>query len=200
MPDGQLRIFDTTLRNGEQGPGFSLRPAFTHSSPHPISASANSRAALLGLSFNRSRVRLRPVMSREEPGMLSYVHGPDVTPLLEHTIGECLDRAAARFGDHDALISCHQNIRYSYSGLLHHVNRAARALLRLGVERGDRVGIWGPNSAEWMISHFFFNDTATTEIYTLSLHDALPICLLADVPRELALTRTLQARDGLQDG
>ncbi|HKH70026.1 MAG TPA: AMP-binding protein [Vicinamibacterales bacterium] len=86
--------------------------------------------------------------------MLSYVHGPDVTPLLEHTIGECLDRAAARFGDHDALISCHQNIRYSYSGLLHHVNRAARALLRLGVERGDRVGIWGPNSAEWMISQY----------------------------------------------
>jgi fatty-acyl-CoA synthase len=86
--------------------------------------------------------------------MLSYVHGPDATPLLEHTIGECLDRAATRFGDRDALISCHQNIRYTYSGLLHQVNRAARSLLRLGVERGDRVGIWSPNTAEWMISQY----------------------------------------------
>jgi fatty-acyl-CoA synthase len=86
--------------------------------------------------------------------MLSYVHGPDVTPLLEHTIGECLDRAADAFGDHDALISCHQNIRSTYRELLEHVNRAARALLRLGVERGDRVGMWGPNSAEWMISQY----------------------------------------------
>jgi fatty-acyl-CoA synthase len=42
-------------------------------------------------------------------------------------------------------MSCHQNIRYTYRGLLHHVNRAARALLRLGVERGDRVGISGPS-------------------------------------------------------
>jgi fatty-acyl-CoA synthase len=86
--------------------------------------------------------------------MLSHVQGPNAPPLLEHTIGECLDRAAARFGDHDALISCHQNIRYTYRDLLQHVNRAARALLRLGVERGDRVGIWAPNSAEWMITQY----------------------------------------------
>jgi fatty-acyl-CoA synthase len=86
--------------------------------------------------------------------MLSHVRGAEVTPLLADTIGECLERAAARFGDQDALISCHQDIRYTYRGLLHQVNRAARALLRLGVERGDRVGIWGPNSAEWMISQY----------------------------------------------
>ena len=84
----------------------------------------------------------------------SYVHGSATTPLLGATIGESLNRAAARFGDRDALISVHQAIRLSYSGLLHQVNRAARGLLRLGIERGDRVGIWSPNRAEWVITQF----------------------------------------------
>src|SRR3954463_14597875 len=86
--------------------------------------------------------------------MLSYVHGSGGTPLLGQTIGESLDRAGARFGDRDAVISCHQNLHFTYSALLREVNRAARALLHLGVERGDRVGIWSPNTAEWMISQF----------------------------------------------
>jgi fatty-acyl-CoA synthase len=86
--------------------------------------------------------------------MLSYIHGSATTPLLGLTIGESLNRAAARFGDRDALISCHQAIRLTYSDLLHEVNRAARGLLRLGIERGDRVGIWSPNCAEWVITQF----------------------------------------------
>ena len=86
--------------------------------------------------------------------MLSYVHGTGTTPLLGHTIGESLNRAAAQFGDRDALVSCHQDVRYTYEQLLDEVNRAARALLGLGVERGDRVGMWGPNSAEWLITQF----------------------------------------------
>jgi fatty-acyl-CoA synthase len=90
----------------------------------------------------------------EASGMLSYVHGCDVTPLLGQTIGQCLNQAAARFGDRDALISCHQNIRYTYSELLRQANRAARALLGMGVARGDRVGIWSPNTAEWVITQY----------------------------------------------
>jgi fatty-acyl-CoA synthase len=86
--------------------------------------------------------------------MLSYVHGPALTPLLGQTIGESLNRAAAAFGKRDALVSCHQSLRYTYDELLVEVNRAARALLRLGVERGDRVGIWSPNGAEWVITQF----------------------------------------------
>jgi len=86
--------------------------------------------------------------------MQSYVHGSALTPLLGQTIGDSLNRAAAEFGQRDALISCHQNLRYTYSELLHHVNRAARALLNIGVARGDRVGIWSPNTAEWMIIQF----------------------------------------------
>jgi fatty-acyl-CoA synthase len=85
---------------------------------------------------------------------LSYVHGAATVPLLGETIGASLDRAAARFGDRVALISCHQRLRYTYAELLEQVNRAARALLALGVERGDRIGIWSPNAAEWMVTQY----------------------------------------------
>jgi fatty-acyl-CoA synthase len=85
---------------------------------------------------------------------LSYVHGSGAAPLGGDTVGESLNRAAAHFGDRDALVSCHQQMCYTYGELLEQVNRAARALMYLGVERGDRVGIWSPNSAEWMVSQF----------------------------------------------
>jgi fatty-acyl-CoA synthase len=86
--------------------------------------------------------------------MLSYVHGTGTVPLLGETIGASLDRAAEEFGDRDALISCHQNVRYTYRQLRHEVSRAARALLAHGVARGDRVGIWSPNAAEWMVTQY----------------------------------------------
>ena len=84
----------------------------------------------------------------------SYVHGPSSTPLLGQTIGAALNRAAVQFDERDALISCHQDLRYTYGELLEQVDRAARALLALGVERGDRVGIWSPNRAEWMVTQY----------------------------------------------
>jgi fatty-acyl-CoA synthase len=86
--------------------------------------------------------------------MLSYVHGPATTPLLGLTIGAALNRAAAEFGDRDALICCHQNVRFTYRALLAEVERAARGLLHLGVQHGDRVGLWCPNAAEWVITQY----------------------------------------------
>jgi fatty-acyl-CoA synthase len=85
---------------------------------------------------------------------LSYSHGTSDTSLLGETLSQALHRAAQRFGARDALISCHQNLRYTYTQLLHEVNRAAKAFLALGVQRGDRVGIWSPNNAEWMIAQY----------------------------------------------
>src|SRR5262245_29114845 len=86
--------------------------------------------------------------------MLSYVHGPSSQPLLGQTIGDALNRAATQFANRDALIVRHQNLRYTYGQLLHEASRAARALMALGVQRGDRVGIWSPNTAEWMITQY----------------------------------------------
>ena len=84
----------------------------------------------------------------------SYVHGTATVPLLGQTIGASLDRVAAQFGNRDALISCHQNARYTYAQLLDEVNGAARGFLALGVKRGDRVGIWSANVAEWLITQY----------------------------------------------
>ena len=85
---------------------------------------------------------------------LSYVHGVGTTPLIADTIGGALNTAAERWGDRDALVACHQQKRYSYRELRHEADRAARALMALGVQRGDRVGIWSGNRAEWMITQY----------------------------------------------
>ncbi len=85
---------------------------------------------------------------------VSYVHGVGATPLLADTIGRALNHAAARWGDRDALVACHQQQRYSYVELRHEADRMARALIALGVRRGDRVGIWSGNRAEWMITQY----------------------------------------------
>jgi fatty-acyl-CoA synthase len=84
----------------------------------------------------------------------SYAHGTSEKPLLGETIGACLDRIAGRFGERDALISCHQRIRFTYGELHREVERVACGLLSLGVERGDRVGVWSSNCAEWLIAQY----------------------------------------------
>jgi fatty-acyl-CoA synthase len=80
---------------------------------------------------------------------ISYVHGASAIPLLGETIGQNLDRTAATFPDRDALVSVHQGIRLSYAQFHQAVEQAARGLLALGIEAGERVGIWSPNNAEW---------------------------------------------------
>jgi fatty-acyl-CoA synthase len=80
----------------------------------------------------------------------SYVHGASAVPLLGETIGENLDRTVARVPDHDAVVSVHQGIRLSYAQFHAAVTEVARGLLALGIEPGERVGIWSPNNAEWV--------------------------------------------------
>jgi len=82
----------------------------------------------------------------------SYVSGTSDVPLLGLTIGDALDQTAARFPDREALISSHQNLRYTYRELRQEVDKAARALMALGLQKGDRIGIWAANCAEWTIT------------------------------------------------
>ncbi|HKF67092.1 MAG TPA: AMP-binding protein [Vicinamibacterales bacterium] len=84
----------------------------------------------------------------------SYVHGQSNTGLLGETIGQCFDRIVSRFPNHDALVSCHQELRFTYKQLHAEVERVARGLLSLGVNRGARVGIFSPNCVEWPISQY----------------------------------------------
>ena len=79
----------------------------------------------------------------------SYASGISTTPLLGETIGANFERAVARFGERDALVECATGRRWSYRALAAEIDAVALGLLDLGVGKGDRVGIWSPNCAEW---------------------------------------------------
>ena len=85
---------------------------------------------------------------------VSYVHGASDVPLIGATIGDFFDRIAGQLPDHEALVSCHQGLRYTYRQLREECDRFARGLLALGLRKGDRVGIWSPNHAEWVVAQF----------------------------------------------
>jgi fatty-acyl-CoA synthase len=84
----------------------------------------------------------------------SYTHGASSVPLIGDTIGVHFDKAAERWHERAALIVRHQNIRWTYGELKARVDAFAAGLLALGIEPGDRVGIWSPNNAEWVITQF----------------------------------------------
>jgi fatty-acyl-CoA synthase len=84
----------------------------------------------------------------------SYVHGAHDVPLIGESIGVHLASIAARFGDNDALVVRHQNIRWTYREFDERVTRLAAGLLGLGLEPGARVGIWAQNCAEWVLVQF----------------------------------------------
>ncbi len=85
---------------------------------------------------------------------LSYVHGVSDVPLIGETVGAHFQRAAARWPDRPALIVREQAIRWTYAELDAQVDAFAAGLLALGLEPGDRVGIWSPNNAEWVVTQF----------------------------------------------
>ncbi len=86
--------------------------------------------------------------------LFSYVSGTSDKPLLGITIGDLFDQIAAQFPDNEALVSRHQNLRLTYRELQQQVNQCARGLIKLGLQKGERLGIWSPNNAEWTITQF----------------------------------------------
>jgi fatty-acyl-CoA synthase len=83
---------------------------------------------------------------------LSYVHGASDAPFIGDTIGVYFDRIVERFAQRDALIVRHQQVRWTYRELRERVDAFAAGLLALGLKRGDRIGVWSPNNAEWVIA------------------------------------------------
>ncbi|WP_343528959.1 AMP-binding protein [Sphingomonas sp.] len=82
----------------------------------------------------------------------SYAAGTSATPLLYKTIGNALADAFAAYGDCDAVVVRHQGVRLTYAELAERVARLASGFLALGLEPGDRIGIWSSNSIEWVVT------------------------------------------------
>ncbi|QDE88824.1 AMP-binding protein [Myxococcus xanthus] len=80
----------------------------------------------------------------------SYAHGTSTTPLLGETIGQNLRRTVERHGDREALVVASQGFRATYQQLWALTSQVARGLMALGVQKGDRVGLWSPNRFEWV--------------------------------------------------
>src|SRR6476620_10041901 len=85
---------------------------------------------------------------------LSEAAGPTAPPLLEETVGANLERTVARCGDREALVECGTGRRWTYAELDRDVDEVARGLLAAGLAKGDRLGLWSPNCAEWTLVQY----------------------------------------------
>lgn len=99
-----------------------------------------------------SSVQTAEVIENTSQALLSYDQGICSEPLLGRTIGDHFADICARHGSGTALISCQQAQTYTFSQLKDRVDYFARGLMKLGIERGDRVGLWSTNNAEWIIT------------------------------------------------
>ncbi|NMO88914.1 AMP-binding protein [Actinomycetospora sp. TBRC 11914] len=88
------------------------------------------------------------------PSLPSYASGISDEPLLGDTIGDNLDRTAARVPDGEALVDRAQGLRYTWSQFVTEVDALAVGLLDLGIAKGERVGIWAPNCAQWTLLQY----------------------------------------------
>jgi fatty-acyl-CoA synthase len=99
----------------------------------------------------------------------SYASGASHAPLIGQTIGDNLEDTVARWPDAEALVARHQDVRFTWSELNEQVDRVARGLIAMGLERGDRLGIWSPNRFEWVLIQFA---TAKAGVILVNLNPA----------------------------
>jgi fatty-acyl-CoA synthase len=85
---------------------------------------------------------------------LSYSHGTSSTPLLGETIGDNLRRIAGQFGDSEVVVDVPGGSRWTYRQFDADTDALALGLLAAGIKARDRVGIWSPNCAEWVLLQF----------------------------------------------
>ena len=100
---------------------------------------------------------------------LSHVRGALLPALSERTIGQWLDDTAARWPEHLACAFCASGVRWTWAQLRDESNRLAGALLQLGLEPGDRLGIWSPNRSEWVLAQYA---TARIGVVLVSINPA----------------------------
>jgi fatty-acyl-CoA synthase len=121
---------------------------------------------------------------------LSYVRGETSPPLLEVTIGELLASAVENWPNSEALVSIQQGVRWTFAELDQRVTALAAALLALGLQRGDRVAIWAPNCAEWLLTQFA---TARVGIILVNINPAYRASELEYTLRKVGVTALIAA-------
>ncbi|KAM9346455.1 medium-chain acyl-CoA ligase ACSF2, mitochondrial-like [Symphorus nematophorus] len=102
----------------------------------------------------------------------SYVHGTSSNSLLPLTVGQCLDATVQRWPDREAVVVMQDGIRKSFAQFQQDVDKAAAGLLALGLKKGDRLGVWGPNTYEWILFQFA---SAKAGIILVSLNPAYQV-------------------------
>uniref|UniRef100_A0A2K5JEC4 Medium-chain acyl-CoA ligase ACSF2, mitochondrial n=1 Tax=Colobus angolensis palliatus TaxID=336983 RepID=A0A2K5JEC4_COLAP len=115
--------------------------------------------AALSRSWQEARLQaVRFLSSREvdhmaplPAGGLSYVQGCTKNHLISKTVGRCLEATAQRVPEREALVVLHENVRLTFAQLKEEVDKAASGLLSIGLCKGDRLGMWGPNSYAWVL-------------------------------------------------
>ena len=113
-------------------------------------------------------------------------------PLIGETIGSHFDRAAARWAGQEALVVRHQQIRWTYAELKTHVDALAAGLIALGLGPGDRVGIWSPNNAEWVLTQFA---TAKAGLILVNINPAYRLAELEHALRKSGCTALITATE-----
>lgn len=82
----------------------------------------------------------------------SYFCGASSDPIIYETIGNFFEGVVAKHPDTEAIVACHQDVRWTYAEFDKRIDDLAAGLLKLGIKTGDRVGVWGPNSSEWVVT------------------------------------------------
>ncbi|XP_058561897.1 medium-chain acyl-CoA ligase ACSF2, mitochondrial [Neofelis nebulosa] len=133
--------------------------------------------AVLARTWQEARLQgARPLSSagadRTVPlpvGGLSYIQGLTRQRLINKTVGQCLEAIAQRVPDREALVVPQENIRLTFAQLKEEVDKAASGLLSIGLRKGDRLGMWGPNSYAWVLMQLA---TAQAGIILVSVNPA----------------------------
>ncbi|RUS88269.1 hypothetical protein EGW08_003971 [Elysia chlorotica] len=104
--------------------------------------------------FRINRSSFHTCGQRQPQQKWSYVHGPSSVPLLGQTIGRALQDKTSKHPDKAAAIFPKENVQLSFQELLQKADQLAAGLRKLGINKGDRLGIWGPNSSQWVLTQY----------------------------------------------
>nr|ALV86637.1 AMP-binding domain protein [uncultured bacterium 50] len=123
--------------------------------------------------------------------MRAHKKGRTDIPLLEQTVGDNFEATVAKFPDREALVIPHQGIRWTYQQLNAEVDRVARGLLARGYAKGDRLGVWAPNLAEWVLAQFA---TAKLGVIQVNINPAYRTSELAYALQKVGCRGVIAAR------